>query len=100
MLGGKPGSGLRAIGQVVHERLVEQGFAVANVADNDFHEPTQDCAVCAQRNREQPCSCCPESTLLMRLVRTIEKVSKTFSERQTFVDNCSGFAILPGHYIM
>ncbi len=75
MLGGKPGSGLRAIGQEVHERLVEQGFPVANAADNDFHEPTHDCAVCAQRNREQPCSNCPESTLLVSLVLTIEKLS-------------------------
>ena len=100
LIGGKPGSGLRAIGREIHERLADQGFAVAIVAGNDFHEPTRDCAVCAQRKVEKPCSCCPESTLLKSLINTIEKVSKALSESQTFIDKGSGFIILQGHYVM
>ncbi len=50
VIAGMPGSGLSAIGQEVHDRLAKQGFAVANVADNDLHEPSLSCAACSQRS--------------------------------------------------
>ncbi len=51
-LGGRPGTGLRAIGQAVRVRLGAEGFG--NAADNDVHAPTRGCAVRVPRETKRP----------------------------------------------